>query len=98
MTREQLEQKVTELRDAWAAKLGEITDIWLSYDLMDIMDPRPPLEKLQSPHKIGDTYVTPFSAIDDNQVRIAFLTKFDIGDEDSSNEPTSVSGSPSGSE
>jgi hypothetical protein len=96
MTRDELECKIKALKDKWSAELGTLTDIWLHRDLLDILDPRFPLEKLVDPYKIGETYITPFDAIHKRQVRIAFLAEVDLGDD--SNESVGFSGSASGSE
>ena len=78
MTQEQILQKVKDIQAEWADKLGEITDIWLPPDLLDILDGRPLLERVQDPLQIGDIYITPFRPLHDNQVRIAFLTEVDF--------------------
>jgi len=81
----------------WEAQLGEITDIWIPVEYMEILDPRPPLVRIQDPYMLGNTFVTVFSPLKNNQLRIAFLTECDLGAEDI-DESTSVSGSTSGSE
>ncbi len=94
MDRERLLQKVEELRVKWTAELGEITDIWLHPELLDILDPRDLLDRVHSPLRIGDTYVTPFTPLDKNQIRVAFLTEVDF--ESLEEEPVDAPISPDG--
>lgn len=93
MTREQILQKVKEVRDKWSAELGELTDIWVHPDILEILDDRPMMARVVDPLCVDDVYVTPFSSLDRNKVRIAFITKVDFDNEEESDEPVSTDGS-----
>ena len=99
MDRAQLLQKVEEIQAKWAAELGVVTDIWLPPKLLDILDDRHILERVLKPLRIGETYVTPFTPLHENQIRVAFLTEVDFGslEEETVDAPISPDRSTSGS-
>lgn len=78
MTQELLLQKIKEIQAEWSAKLGTLTDIWIHPDLLDTLDGRHLVERVQDPLQIAGTYVTPFSPLHKNQIRIAFITEVDF--------------------
>lgn len=94
MERAQLLQKVKEIQARWSAELGEVTDIWLPPELLDILDPRHLVERVQAPLRIGETYITPFTPLHKNQIRVAFLTEVDF--ESTEEEHIDASVSPDG--
>lgn len=60
--------------------LGEVTDVWLNPYVMEVLDSRPPHERISEPYKIGPVWVSAFSDLQEDEVRVAFRTK--IGTEE----------------
>jgi hypothetical protein len=54
--------------------LGEVTDVWLSPELMSVLDPRPALERIAQPFKLGSVWVSAGSELSGDEVRVAFKT------------------------
>lgn len=92
MTREQILKKVEQIQTEWSAKLGKLTDIWIHPELLDILDDRPLIERVQDPLVVNEVYVTPFSPLTIDQVRIAFVTEVDFGLEEELDEIISTDG------
>jgi len=59
------------------SSLGEVTDVWLNSYVMEVLDPRPPFERLNKPYMIGPVWVSAFSGLGEDEVRVAFRTKID---------------------
>ncbi len=74
MEKAKIEEMVKGLIDRYSS-LGEVTDVWLNPYVMEVLDPRPPLERLSEPYKIGPVWVSAFSDLQEDEVRIAFCTK-----------------------
>jgi len=60
------------------SSLGEVTDIWLNPYVMEVLDPRPPLERLNEHYKIGPVWVSAFPELPEDEVRVAFRTKIGV--------------------
>lgn len=72
-------RKKVEAIIARYSKLGTVCDVWLSPDVMDTLDPRPPMARImEDPYKIGDVFVTSFSQLKDNEFRVSFINSFEV--------------------
>jgi len=74
MDKEDLLLKLESIKAKYESTVGEVTDIWLSDDLIQILDEREPIERLNTPYMLGETYITHFRPLLSNQIRVAFLT------------------------
>lgn len=74
MEQVEIEKMVKGLIDKYSS-LGEVTDVWLNPYVMEVLDPRPPHKRIGEPYKIGPVWVSAFSDLQEDEVRIAFLTK-----------------------
>lgn len=77
MEQVKVEKMVKDLIAKYSS-LGEVTDVWLNSDVMEVLDPRPPLERLNEHYKIGPVWVSAFPELQENEVRIAFCTKIGV--------------------
>jgi|YelNatPaOPRAMG01_1025707.scaffolds.fasta_scaffold25225_4 hypothetical protein len=84
MTKDQLLHKLLELKEKYEQSVGKVTDIWLPFELLQVIDDRDFLDRLISPVLLGETYITAFYPDEPNQIRIAFLTKLEVDDETTS--------------
>jgi len=75
MLKEELEAKLNDVIKDWEQKAGKVTDIWLSAELLDILDTRGPMARVLEPYKIQDTFVTSSQELQGNNIRIAFLSE-----------------------
>jgi len=84
MDQVEIRKKVEALIAKYSAS-GAVSDVWLSTDVMAILDPRPPLARIMdNPYKIGDVFVSAFSPLRDNEFRLSFVNNFEVLDEPSS--------------
>jgi hypothetical protein len=78
LEKENLLQKLEEIKAKYESTIGEVTDIWLSDDLIQILDEREPIDRLNTPFMLGETYITHFRPLLPNQIRVAFLTTIEV--------------------
>lgn len=79
MEKAKIEEMVKGIIDKYSS-LGEVTDVWLNPYVMEVLDPRPPLERLNEHYKIGPVWVSAFPELQEDEVRVAFCTKIGAGE------------------
>lgn len=73
----EIRRKTEAIIDKYSA-LGIVCDVWLSPDVMSILDPRPPMVRItEDPYKIGIVFVTALSALKDDEFRVSFVSSFE---------------------
>ena len=81
MTKEVLLELLIALKKKWEEEAGPVVDIWLPNDLMQLLDERDVLTRLNDPFKIDETYITNFRPLEPGKIRVAFLTNLEEGEQ-----------------